>query len=51
MDIFFQFDLRVIELGAYDIVLGVDWIKSLEPISLDFNTLTLSFKKGEENVN
>lgn len=27
----FQVDLRVIDLGAYDVVLGMDWMKTISP--------------------
>ena len=27
----FHFDLWAMELGAYDVVLGVDWMKSIGP--------------------
>jgi hypothetical protein len=27
----FQVDLRVIDLGTYDVVLGMDWMKTISP--------------------
>lgn len=36
----FVFDLRMMKLGAYDVVLGVDWLSSISPFYLDLNNLT-----------
>ena len=40
----FQFDFRVLELGAYDLILGVDWMKAYSPITFDFprNQVTIT---------
>lgn len=35
----FMADLRVLELGGCDIVLGVDWMKTVSPLTFDFNKL------------
>ena len=32
-------NLRVLELGGYDIVLGVDWMKNVSPLTFDFKKL------------
>lgn len=39
----FVFDLRMMKLGAYYVVLGVDWLSSISPFSLDLNNLTRWF--------
>ena len=40
----FEFYLRVIELESYDImVLGMDWLRTLSPFTLDVNTYTLKW--------
>jgi hypothetical protein len=33
----------VIDMGSYEIVLGVDWLRSLGPIVMDFNELNMQF--------
>ena len=34
---YFMANLRLLNLGGCDIVLGVDWIKHMAPICFDFN--------------
>jgi hypothetical protein len=41
----FKSNLRVLELGRHDIVLGVDWLKKYSLVLFDFIKLRLSFKK------
>jgi hypothetical protein len=41
----FKSNLRVLELGRHDLVLGVDWLKKYSPVLFDFIKLRLSFKK------
>lgn len=41
----FATDLRLLKLGGCDIVLGVDWMKTVSPISFDFNKLEVTFEK------
>ena len=41
----FEADLRLLKLGGYDIVLGVDWMKEVSPISFDFNKMEVTFEK------
>nr|XP_027064416.1 uncharacterized protein LOC113690623 [Coffea arabica] len=38
----FQFDLKVMELGGWDIILGVDWMYQFSPITFDFHTLSIA---------
>eukprot|EP00253_Pinus_taeda_P007083 PITA_07083 len=35
-----------IHMGGYDIVLGVDWLHTLGPITMDFQELYMSFKQN-----
>ena len=35
----FKVDLRILELGGCDIVLGVDWMRMVSPLTFDFNKL------------
>ena len=41
----FATDLRLLKLGGCDIVFGVDWMKTVSPISFDFYKLEVTFKK------
>jgi len=41
----FETDLSLLQLGGYDVVLGVDWMKRVNPISFDFNRMEVSFEK------
>lgn len=38
----FQFDLKVMELGGWDIILGVDWMYQFNPITFDFHTRSIA---------
>lgn len=38
-------DLSLLQLGGCDVVLGVDWMKRVNPISFDFNRMEVSFEK------
>jgi hypothetical protein len=35
-----------IDMGSYDIVLGADWLRTLGPILMDFQNLTMQFDQG-----
>jgi len=41
----FVADLRLLNLGDCDVVLGVDWMKGVSPISFDFNKMEVTFEK------
>jgi len=38
-------DLQLLKLVCCDIVLGVDWMKTVCPISFDFNKFSIAFEK------
>ena len=38
----FTSDLRILELGECDIVLGVDWMRTVSPLTFDFNKLEVT---------
>nr|XP_027081138.1 uncharacterized protein LOC113703854 [Coffea arabica] len=38
----FKFNLKVMELGGWDIILGVDWMTHFSPITFDFQQLKIS---------
>ena len=46
----FETDLRLLQLGGCDMVLGVDWMKGVCPISFDFNCMEVSFEKEVERM-
>ncbi|KAL4363523.1 hypothetical protein GQ457_04G038370 [Hibiscus cannabinus] len=46
----FEHDFRVLPMGGSDMVLGVDWMRKYSPIVMDFNAMTLSFKREEQNI-
>ena len=41
----FEADLRLLQFGGCDVVLGLDWMKGVRPISFDFNRMEVSFEK------
>lgn len=40
----FKADFMVIPMGGYDVILGVQWLSTLGPITWDFKELEMSFK-------
>ena len=46
----FTHDVFVLDLEPYDLILGVDWMKSYSSITFDFKKLNLSFDKEGEQV-
>ena len=44
----FEADLRLLKFGGCHIVLGVDWMKGVSPISFDFNKMEVSLLKRKE---
>ncbi|KAL4379604.1 hypothetical protein GQ457_02G023110 [Hibiscus cannabinus] len=47
---YFEHDFRVLKMDGSDMVLGVDWMRRYSPIIMDFNEMTLSFKRGNQEV-
>ncbi|KAL3513502.1 hypothetical protein ACH5RR_026219 [Cinchona calisaya] len=43
----FQYDLRVMDLGGRDIILGVDWMCQYSPITFDLQQLQIKMSKEE----
>ncbi|KAL5701100.1 hypothetical protein ACHQM5_026475 [Ranunculus cassubicifolius] len=39
----FQSDVRILPLGGCDLVLGVQWLKTIGPVLMDFDKLQMSF--------
>ncbi|KAJ4801231.1 polyprotein [Rhynchospora pubera] len=46
----FRFDLKVMEIVTYEMLLGGDWIKKVGPVLLDVNKLSLAMIKGGKRV-
>ena len=44
----YQADLRLLKLGGCHIVLGVDWMRGVSPISFDFNKMEVTLDKEGE---
>jgi hypothetical protein len=39
-----------IDMGGCDIVLGVEWLRTLGPLLMDFNELTMQFNWRANNI-
>nr|XP_027120660.1 uncharacterized protein LOC113737665 [Coffea arabica] len=46
----FCYDLKVMDLSGWDIVLGVDWMTQFSPITFDFHKLTIFLQDQGEAV-
>ncbi|XP_027088658.1 uncharacterized protein [Coffea arabica] len=46
----FCYDLKVMDLSSWDIILGVDWMTHFSPITFDFHQLTISLHNQGEVV-
>ncbi|CAL1413314.1 unnamed protein product [Linum trigynum] len=46
----FSFDARVLNLGTHDMVLGLDWLRTISPVKFDFVQLQLFFQKNGQEV-
>ena len=46
----FKFDLKVMEIGVHELILGGDWMRSVGPVTLDFNELTVTVRKEGKRV-
>lgn len=46
----FSVPFHVLTLGGCDIVLGVQWLKTLGSIQWDFTKMSMSFKLGKDDV-
>lgn len=46
----YQIDMRVLELGAYDTILGYDWLKKHSPMHCDWVKRVISFEDRGEKV-
>ncbi|XP_059277518.1 uncharacterized protein LOC132031545 [Lycium ferocissimum] len=42
----FMFDMRLLEVGCYDVVLGMDWIDTIAPILLNTRPPSISFLRN-----
>lgn len=46
----FQTDLRVLKFGGCDVVLGVDWMRTVSPLTFDFNKLEVKVEIGNTKL-
>lgn len=46
----FEFDMRVMGIDGWDMILGVDWMYQFSPISFDFKQLKISLSKDQEKI-
>ena len=46
----FKANMRLIPLGGYDMVLGIQWLAQLGPILWDFKNLRMEFSWNGKNV-
>ncbi|XP_026399605.1 uncharacterized protein LOC113295486 [Papaver somniferum] len=46
----FSFDFRVLDLGGCDMVLGVDWMRTISPVKFDFKMMTVSFIQDSKEI-
>ncbi|KAJ4789024.1 polyprotein [Rhynchospora pubera] len=46
----FERDVRVLDVQGYDMILGIDWLTSLGPMTVDWGAGQLEFKQGDQTV-
>lgn len=46
----FSTDMRLLELGAYDAVLGVDWLAQFSPMNRHWGLKTMEFRHAHMNI-
>lgn len=46
----FETDVHVLPLGGYDLILGVEWMTSVSPVTFDFEEEKVTIRKGDKNV-
>ncbi|XP_057989135.1 uncharacterized protein LOC131172203 [Hevea brasiliensis] len=46
----FVFDLKMLELRSFDIILGVDWMRTICPVLFDFVNSRVTFKKNGKEI-
>lgn len=42
--------MHILPLGGCDLVLGAQWLKTLGPVTFDYEKLNFSYKSGDEVV-
>lgn len=48
--IFFHSNLKILPLGTYDAILGMDWLESHGPMQVDWREKTLKFQYNQQRV-
>lgn len=46
----FQMDAKVIPLGAYDIILGMDWVENHNPMTCDWKKKWIEFSHNDQKI-
>lgn len=46
----FQFNFKLLELGSFDMILGVDWMHSFNPILFDFHNANVTIQRAGKEV-
>lgn len=46
----FQFDVRTLELGGFDMILGVNWLKCYNPVLFDFEASTITITREQKPI-
>lgn len=46
----FSIDMRLLDLGAYDAVLGVDWLARFSPMNCHWGLKTMEFRHDNVNI-
>ena len=46
----FKANIRLLKLGGCQIVLGVDWLRKVSPVSFNFNKMEVTLAKGGRRI-
>lgn len=46
----FQYDIKIMEIGTYEMLLGGDWMKKVRPVLLDMGSSTLTMVRDGKKV-
>ncbi|KAF2308594.1 hypothetical protein GH714_011033 [Hevea brasiliensis] len=46
----FVFDIKILKLGSFDIILRVDWMRTISPVLFDFVNSRVTFKKNGKEI-
>ena len=46
----FRANMRILKLGGYNIILGVDWMSTVSPLTFNFNKLEVTAEIGGKKL-